>query len=131
MNAARAEISVFPDVIRTLWIEAAKEIGPEAVFQSESSLEMSSRLESWVEDRAPTVFSDPEVVRCAFQIHREIWPSTTLDLESGWQDCLLGPSMLLTPSPAEFRDQTKIYREMQAEELIRRLLLGRADSSGA
>jgi hypothetical protein len=130
LNAARSEISVYPDVMRNAWIEAANEVGPEAVFSSESWWEMSARLESQVEEKVPTAFSDREVVQSAFRIHYDSSRSITLDLEPGWQDHLLGPASLLTPSKVEFTAATITQHDMPGDALIARLLLGHADVPG-
>lgn len=130
LNAARAEVSVYPDVMRNIWIEAANEVGTETVFASESRLEMSFHLESLVEERVPTAFSDPEVVKSAFRIHHANWEPTTLDLERGWQDHLLGPAALLTPSEVKFTASTIKQHDMPSRELIARLLRAYTDVLG-
>lgn len=124
LNAARAEISVYPDVVRKVWLDVAQDAGAATVLSNETYWETSNRLEQSVEQRIPSVYSDPDVVQAAFNLYRynHCLP-TTLDLKPGWQYLLFNRSEpLLTPSEVRTEAGTFTHDEIPAEELVACLL---------
>jgi hypothetical protein len=120
LNAARAEISVYPDAVRKVWLDVDQDAGAETVLSNEMYGETSNRLEQSVEQRIPSVYSDPDVVQTAFNLYRynHCLP-TTLDLKPGWQNLLFNRSEpLLTPSEVRTGAGTFTHDEIPAEELI-------------